>query len=482
MFRLSLAIIIITVNSSFVNAQLNIQFEAEDPYPVVVPGLLGHSGLTPVADKLGRDYLYVTANLLGLKIYETSSGLNLIQTMDPSVLTDDASTVTQRDSLLYVGLGGIFGDTNVVGAMAIVDVADPTNPQLLDVWTDPNTNPGLASGVGVVRVQGDYAYLGEMAEGLTILNISNPSAITFVSKLTPEIDFPHPNNDQKKVNARGMEIVDTLLYLCYDAGGVRVINIADVFNPVQIGQFSNPVTILPPPTNWNLPRAYNNILIEDTLAYVAVDYCGLEVWSVSDPTNALLLAHWNPVDCPLNGQWEQAPVHANEMVLQSECNMLFVSTGKSELMVLDIADPYAPYAVDSFGTVLDTTGTWGLDVTDENIYLTYAYVVDLPILPEAFFGDWGGIKKLTYDNCGLSLKEEGQTNIVIFPNPAESKVYVRGVPTDFNYELVDLTGQSIQAGEGKSDSAIDVSQCLSGVYFILIYTENTVVQKKISVH
>jgi hypothetical protein len=475
--KLLLFLFCVTTYSQISFSQLNIQFVAEDPYPIIIPEWLGHSALTPLADKLGRDYMYVTANSLGVKIYETSAGLNLIQTIDPSVLSGDASTITQRDSLLYVGLGSIFGDTSVIGAMAILDVADPTNPQLLDVWTDPSTNPSVASGVGVVRVQGDYAYLGEMAEGLTILNISNPSAITFVSKLTPAITFPHPNNDQKKVNARGMWIVDSLVYLCYDAGGVRVINVSDVFNPVQIGEFSNPITILPPPTNWNLPRAYNNIVVEDTLAYVAVDYCGLEVWSISDPTNAQLLAHWNPVDCPLNGQWEQAPVHTNEMILQKECDLLFVSTGKSDMMVLDIADPLAPMAIDSFGTVLDSTGVWGIDITDENIYLAYVFVGDNPLIPPAlefvpFWGFWGGMKMLSYDNCGLGLQEEEAANIYVYPNPAKSEITLLGIDGEYNYQLVELTGKVVLSGSAQGKKTLQVDLLVSGMYIVTIDGES----------
>ena len=229
-----------------VDAQLNIQLNSVDPYPVILPGIAGRSALTPLADRLGRDYLYVTANESGLKIYETSSGLNLIQTIDATTLTNVASTVYQRDTLLYIGLGDLFGDTAGAAQMAIVNVSDPANPQLVSVWTDSVPGVGIASGIGVIRVQGDFAYLGAMAEGLIILNISDPANISFVSKLAPPIDFPNSTNSQQKVNARGMAIVDSLVYLCYDAGRLRNFQIQLWIIPARLytGTYHEPIIIL----------------------------------------------------------------------------------------------------------------------------------------------------------------------------------------------------------------------------------------------
>ena len=451
-------------------AQLNIQLNSEDPYPEIFPGLAGRSALTPVADVMGRDYLYVTANEWGLKIYETSAGLNLIQTVDTTVLGNKAATVYQRDSLLYVGLGGLFGDTIEPSQLAIVNVADPYNPQLLDIWTDPASSSMQASGVGVVRVQGDYAYLGAMAEGLIILNISNPNSISFVSKLTPAIDFPHINNGPTFVNARGLSLADTLAYMCYDAGGMRVINCADVNNPVQIGEFANPITYIP----MNMPRAYNNVVVHDTLAYVAVDYCGLEIWSVNDPQNAQLVAHWNPVNCPV-GQWEQAPVHTNELILQPECELLFVSTGKSDMMVLDVADPNLPVAVDSFGTVLDTAGVWGIDVTDEHIYLAYIYVADLPLpwpFVEPFHSYWGGMKELTYDKCSASSGEIAADGVRVYPNPASNELIISGLDDAYDYRLFNVSGGTLLTRRAKGEERLNVSEFSSGVYFLYIEDNN----------
>lgn len=360
-----------------------------------------------------------------------------------------------------------------------MNVADPANPVILDRWVDPLKIPGILSGSAVMRVQGDYLYIGGMAEGLVILNISDPSNMSFVSKYKPDILFPHVDNEQDKVNARGMVVDDSLVYLVYDAGGIRVINCSNINSPMEIHAFANPITF--PALNW--PRAYNNAVLDDSLLYVAVDYCGLEVWNVSNPLNPSMITHWNPVGCPLAGLWWDAPIHTNELIHQKECNLLFVSTGKSNLMVMDVSDPLMPVAIDSFGTVLDTMATWGVDVSDDHIYLTYAYIGNwVPQLLTPFYSDWSGVKQLSYTKCNASTDELAENNDVqIYPNPAEDlvNVSVEGSNASKVY-IYSLQGQKIIEESG-SEFTFDTSSWSDGMYVVKIesggeiYTEKLVV-------
>lgn len=437
---------------------MNIQLESE--YFHVFPNNI-YSALTPVADKLGRPYVYVATHELGLRIYETEPTLTPVATLDTNDLFMRVSSVTQRDTLLYVCLGSIFAGSTDPPGIVIVNVADPVNPVVLDEWIAA----GNGSGTGVVKIQGDHAYVGGMGEGLIILNISDPNNITFVSQVTPAIDYPHMNNTPATVNARGMALVnDTLVYLCYDAGAMRVINCADINNPVQIQEFSNPVTDnTGPPFYWNVPRAYNHVAVEDTIAYVAVDYCGLEVWGISDPYNANLLTHWNPHDCP-TGQWTTASIHTNEIFPVFECDLLFISTGGSDMMVLDIANPYAPVAVDSFGTETDMYGTWGVDGTDEFLYLTYMN----PPLNIPFPGNHPGLRKLSYDKCAASVgAQEEEVAVKLFPNPSNGKVTLE-VSGIFTYVFLDASGKQMFYGGGNQSSDIDISQLDAGIYFVKV--------------
>ncbi|NRA13024.1 MAG: T9SS type A sorting domain-containing protein, partial [Crocinitomicaceae bacterium] len=388
---------------------------------------------------------------------------NLIEVIDTNEIFMAASSLTQRDTLLYVALGGVFGSSDPTG-MVIIDVADPTNPIVLDEWIAP-----FGNGTGIIQIQGDYAYVGGMAEGLIILKISDPNSISFVSQLIPDVTFPYIDNDTLKVNARGMTVVDNLVYLCYDAGGVRIIDCADINNPVQIGEFANPIT-LNPPNDW--PRAYNNIVVEDTVAYVAVDYCGMESWSIADPANAALLSHWNPIGCP-TGNWFGSPVHTNEIVAQFECDILFVSAGSSDLLVIDISDPYSLVAIDSFGTTLDTAGSWGLDVTDDYIYIAYIRSF-VPFVSHA-----PGVKQLSYTKCAVGIGEIKEEDVVVYPNPTNKKFQVNGVEGDYSYELIDLRGSVLLKGNAFNDEEVDVQQVNAGAYILLISADGIFLQRKI---
>src|SRR5690606_25753748 len=105
-------------------------------------------------------------------------------------------------------------------------------------------------------------------------------------------------------NARGVEIVGDILYLAFDAGGVRTIDISDPAAPVQIGQYVNPAQ--PPLT----PPAYNNIIIRSGLAYVTIDYCDLEILDINAPAN-MEQVHWsNPWNC-LGLSWYGSDGHTN---------------------------------------------------------------------------------------------------------------------------------------------------------------------------
>ncbi|MCB0781454.1 MAG: hypothetical protein KDC03_18345, partial [Flavobacteriales bacterium] len=132
-------------------------------------------------------------------------------------------------------------------------------------------------------------------------------------------------------NARGMALHDTLLYLAFDAGAVRVISIADPAAPVELAHYMNPQH--PPLTN----IAYNNLLLLGDRLYATYDYCGLEVIDVSDPLAPAQVAWLNPWNC-FGLSWFGSDGHANELVTTRNDSLLVVSGADSEVLVYDITD------------------------------------------------------------------------------------------------------------------------------------------------
>ena len=255
--------------------------------------------------------------------------------------------------------------------MAIIDVTNPSSATVTDYYIIPNSS----SGAGIVKVEGNYAYLGGMRSGLIILDVSDKTNIVYNSQYIPDVNYPVANPNVDLYNARGMEVKNSIVYLCYDAGGLRIINCENKFFPVETGQYANPSSFTP----FNLPRAYNNIILDDTLVYISVDYCGLEVLDISDTTNINLVGWWNPYNCP-NNNWFSSPSHTNELAYDKACKRLFVSTGKSDMMVLDVSDPMQPDSCNYYGGVSNNIGTWGVSLHQDKIFLSYI----CSIIPFAF--------------------------------------------------------------------------------------------------
>ena len=286
---------------SFPQACLNLQEKAD------IASTCSTISMTMEHDQQGQPFLYVANKEAGLRVYNISNIQSpaLVKEIGTDRLEGlEAMNLSQSGNYLYLALGNFFAGDQSPG-LAIIDVAEPANAGVKDVWVFPTPTQGA----GIVEVEGDYAYLGAMGHGLVILDVSDKENIEFVASYTPDITFPDPNPDPAKYNARGMAAKDNFVYLCYDAGGIRIIDVSDKQQPVEIGRYSNPALNA-------RPRAYNNALLHENLLYVTFDYCGLEILDVSNPENIAPISWWNPWNCqsnPLN--WFSSPGHANELAL-----------------------------------------------------------------------------------------------------------------------------------------------------------------------
>ncbi len=425
-----------------------------------IPSICDDQVLTMQHDNLDRPFLYVANTSAGLSIYDITDIQSplLVNTIPISELGSlNVMNLSQEGNYLYLALGNHFTNPQQ-GGMAIIDVTAPYFAYVTDYYIVPDSE----SGSGIVKVEDDYAYLCAMKSGLIIMDVTDKSDILFVSQFVPDINFPAPNPNPDFYNSRGLELRNCIAYLCHDAGGLRIINCEDKENPYQTGQYANPATFDP----FNLPRAYNNIVLDDSLAYVSVDYCGIEVINISDTSEMILSGWWNPYNCPQNN-WFTSPSHANELALDKECDRLFVSTGKSDMMVLDVSNPTDPDSCNYFGGVSNDIGTWGLSRYQNQIYLSYICT----IIP--FSSTWTGVKILSYNPCTSNIStNENLEKLIVYPNPASSEISIQGLSTKNNIEMEieNSIGQIVKAIQVSSneDVHIDVSSLSPGLYFLRI--------------
>jgi hypothetical protein len=473
-----LVILFLSVKNSFSQSHFQLQWQY-DYTTLTSPWSLN-------ADVLSRPYLYAASGESGLRIF-TTAGVPVF-TVDTNMIEMSAMNYTQVGNLLYIAIGRHSTD---LPGLAIVDVTNPAAPVVKDVWVHPPVSE--RNGSGIVKVEGNYAYLGAMGRGLIILNISDPNNIAFVSELALSVNYPvaSPPPNPDLYNLRGMQVKNSIVYACFDAGGLRIINCVDKLNPKQTGKYANPVTYVPN----NQPRAYNNIVLNDTVAYVAVDYCGLEVLRISDTSNITLLDHWNIHNCP-TGSWFDAPVHANELEYNDDCKELFMTTGKSEMISMDVSDPMNVDSTGMYGSLSDTTATWGIGMRNDSIFLSYVLIPFYISWLHPFNATWNGIKMIKWVNpCAAISVEENERNVFSLrtqPNPFKDETQILfklKEPGKANIRIFDMVGHSVtnvnqqfQQGDnffnwnGKDMTG---NECPSGMYFLSVEISGQILNTKL---
>jgi hypothetical protein len=368
--------------------------------------------LTAHEDLLGRKYLYVANKEQGLTIYDVSGSAALVKQVPVSSLGSlQVMNLSQTGNYLYLALGNHFGipAAKQTGGLAIVDVTKPDSAFVTDYWVDTTSSQGS----GMAIADGNFAYLAVMDRGIAVIDASDKSNLAYVTHFVPDVTFPDPTPTLAHVNARGMQIRDNVMYLCYDAGGLRVINLTNPAAPVETGRYSAPAM------DAIMARAYNNVVVDGSLAYVAVDWCGMEILDISDTTNITQVGWWNPWNCTApTSNWFNFPGYTNEIAMDTLCKRVFLSTGRNDLMVVDVSNPAAPDSCDSWGNHTDSLATWGVSITPQRVYLGYFCTLGIP-----FKGDSAFVRILDIGNaCPTSAADARTPTLSVYPNPTTGSV------------------------------------------------------------
>ncbi|MFO0817030.1 MAG: hypothetical protein U1A77_03745 [Pirellulales bacterium] len=337
--------------------------------------------MTMLPDAGNRPVLYVAAKEGGLRIYRVSGSPKLVRTLATGEWQSmHVMSLAQVGKLLYLALGNHWSKHESAG-LAVIDVQDPATPKVLGFWKDSQ----VGGAGGAVVVQDTVAYLAAMGAGVIALDVRIPAQIRVLGRLQPEMAFPDVRPDKAKINARGLAIQKNRLWLCYDAGGVRVIDIADPRKLTEVGRYSSPELN-------GRPRAYNQIVLHGSLAYVAADYMGMEILDISNPRSIKRVGWWNPWNPGLQPfKWFSSPGHGNELAYDVRSKTVLMAAGRSDLVAIDVTDPTQPRQVGGVGQIEDTQATWGLALEGDRVYLSYILALGIP-----FRADWRGVKAFRY--------------------------------------------------------------------------------------
>ncbi len=191
---------------------------------------------------------------------------------------DDVSNLAFPVEVKFVPTGGISFDMDVNGNYAYL-IHSPGDFSIFNI-ADPS-NPLKLSSTGVeyyfdIKVQGSYAYLLAGNKDLQIFNISDPSNPTEVSSKT---FFGI---------SMGLAISGNYLYVA-DASsihGFKIINISDPVNPVVTGSIDS--------------IGCNGVAVLGNYAYLAATNSTIRIIDISDLANPVQVSWLNLDDVPLN--------------------------------------------------------------------------------------------------------------------------------------------------------------------------------------
>lgn len=289
----------------------------------------------------------------------------------------DATTVLLREHTLYVALGNFFTARGKFG-LAKVDVTNGAQPVVRQVWTSEFAGHG-ASGLAE---SGGYLAMGLMSDGLAVFDLSS-TKLKLRTTFRLNNNFPHATPREPTVpHARGLTYADGMLYVADDAGGLRVIRNPNSKNPVEDGRYVQEAML-------DKPQAFNSVVTDRHTAYVGVDYAGIEIINVTDPSRPKSIAWWNPwkADAP-EQTWFSSVGHVNQIAFDANSGTLYAAAGAVQLIALDVSTSSEARLSGQYGNTADKKGTWGLTLDGDKIYLSYVR----SLIP--FIGNWAGVRCL----------------------------------------------------------------------------------------
>jgi len=427
---------------------------------------------TPERDKTDKPYIYLASTNAGIKVLDISlSGVTSLNNTITNIQLGGLSVINliQHGVYLYATLGDIWS-TNEESGLAIIDVTDPTSPIVLDFYS----LSGTSGGAGAVFIEGDFAYLAGMQSGLIILDISDKSNITFKSQLVLQNDFPHNQTGGSGLyNARGIAIKNNTAFICYDRGGLRIVDVSNVNSPAQINQYVFTDLI-------DNATAYNNIEIHNNLAYITLDYYGVEILDISNPMSIIQVGWWHGTgwQTPTNDAilWSNAIGHANELALDTVCNKLYLSAGKSDIVVLDVSNISSISMCESYQSTTDDYGSWGMDLYNNKVYVAYIWATITP--PHS---NYTGVRELNITPCITSIYSESKSILQLYPNPVNDIVTITSSEIIKDIEIYNILGEKVKNTHSNStfNLQLNTEEFSPGIYQFKIKTEKSIVVKKV---
>ena len=265
-------------------------------------------------------------------------------------------------------------------------------------------------------------------------------------------------------DAFGIYIAGGYGYVASFRRGLTVVDVSDPFAPIRVGRCTT------------RDRA-GKVWVQGSYAYVADGLSGLQIIDVSDPSHPVLICSYDTPDEAL-GVFVQG-------------TRAYIADHLSGIHVVDVSDPFHPSRVASYDTPGSSHDVWAngdrIYVADKHSLMVLRCTETTSVPTEE--GDGSSSDPSALSPSGRSLAP----TLRVHPNPfngVTSMLYRLAIRSTVCLEIYDVSGRrtrTLAKGEqhagchrvswdGKDESGRDVS---SGVYLCRLWTEGTIVSRKL---
>jgi len=283
----------------------------------VSPDFLGayevYGGLSAIA--VSQNYAYAATNVRGSFFTIDVSDYSSPVVRQINNISGNVFEVDIEDNYLYVSSGNI----------QIYDISETDSPVFAGEYMGPSQIYG-------VDVQGQYAYVTPVWDGLQIVDISDPGNPFLVGEcplVGPFQVFVRENLAFVTEREPGL--------------GLAIVDVSNSVNPVLIGRCETPLYA-------------RRLYIEGEYAYVTVETYGIEIIDISDPYHPVAVSNYHTRDA------------TGDVFVQD--NYAFVTAGDEGLLILDVSDPLTPVLITTYN---NGTRAATCHVIDDYIFLGCSY-------------------------------------------------------------------------------------------------------------
>jgi hypothetical protein len=269
----------------------------------------------------GEVYALMASNLHGVVVVdvsEPSAPVELTSFPGPELAVGGMPSV----HTLFVDNGRAYVSYNYDNSLRIYDIADPAQPQALGSFA----NPRLGAEGGTLHdlyVSGDRAYLNYWNLGMSIVDVADPANPLLLGEFRDYGQNTSHSNWVVEVGGRTISVHGDEQFGAH----VRIVDV-DPASPDFLSTLSSYQT--------RPAVSVHNILAYGDRAYITYYQDGLRVLDIGDPENPVEIAHYQTWPGPVPGYGESFYEGAIGVDFDPTTNTVYLADTHRGLFILDV--------------------------------------------------------------------------------------------------------------------------------------------------